>query len=454
VSLSVLVVDDDATTRETLADFFESLGYVARTAATATDGRRAAAAHAPDVVLADVRLPDANGLTLFEALRADDPHVAVIFLTGHADVATAVGAMRAGAADFLEKPVDLEALDAAVRRAAEHGRMTRELAVLRAREAGALWEDAAPPTGLRAVAPPSFERLVELAARNDDAPVLVMGETGTGKGYVVRRIHELSARRDAPCVEINCASLSPQFVESELFGHEKGAYTDAKQAKRGLLEVAGRGSVFLDEIAELAPEVQPKLLKAIEERTFRRLGGTATLASQARVLVATHVPLDRAVEQGRFRADLFYRLQVLTITLPPLRERRADIPGLARSLLPRGATLGDAALAVLVEYRWPGNIRELKNALWRATILADGAPIRPEHLGLGGPADLPPRALAADGPGAPSAGVLTLADAERRAIDAALSATGGNKARAAALLGIARSTLNEKLRREPTAVEH
>jgi two-component system response regulator HydG len=445
MSLSVLVVDDDTTTRETLADFFASLGYVASTAGTATAGRQAAAAHAPDVVLADVRLPDANGLTLFEALRADDPHVAVIFLTGHADVPTAVQAMRAGAADFLEKPVDLEALDAAVRRAAEHGRLAREVVVLRAREASALWEDAAPASGLSAVAPPSFERLVELAARNDDAPVLVTGETGTGKGYVVRRIHELSARSNAPFVEINCASLSSQFVESELFGHEKGAFTDAKQAKRGLLEVAGRGSVFLDEIAELAPEVQPKLLKAIEERSFRRLGGTATLHSDARVLVATHVPLAAAVEAGRFRADLYYRLQVLTIALPSLRERRADIPALAHSLLPRGAALSDAALATLVDYAWPGNIRELKNALWRATILAEGAPIGPEHLGLGGAA-VP--AAGSDG----TAPVLTLADAERRAIDVALAAAGGNKSRAAALLGIARSTLNEKLRRESSSL--
>ena len=442
---SVLVVDDDATVRETLADFFASLGYVVHTAATATAGRQAAAAHAPDVVVADVRLPDAHGLTLFEALRADDPFVAVVFLTGHADVPTAVGAMRAGAADFLEKPVDLDALDDAVRRAAEHARLARELAVLRARDASALWEDVAPPSGLRTVGPPSFERLVELAARNDDAPVLVIGETGTGKGYVVRRIHDRSARGGAPFVEINCASLAPQFVESELFGHEKGAFTDAKQAKRGLLEVAGRGSVFLDEVAELAPEVQPKLLKAIEEHTFRRLGGTATLTSQARVLVATHVPLAEAVAAGRFRADLFYRLQVLTIAIPPLRERRDEIPRLARALVPRGVALSDAALAALVDYPWPGNIRELKNALWRATILADGACLGPEHLGLG------TAAIRASTP-TPTGGmasVLTLADAERRAIDAALSATNGNKARAATLLGIARSTLNEKLRRGP-----
>jgi DNA-binding NtrC family response regulator len=225
---------------------------------------------------------------------------------------------------------------------------------------------------------PSVERLVELAARNDDAPVLILGETGTGKGYVARRIHEQSPRAAAAFVEINCASLSPTFVESELFGHERGAFTDAKQAKRGLFEVAGRGTVFLDELGELAPDVQPKLLKAIEEQTFRRLGGTAELRSEARLVCATHQPLAELVEEKRFRADLFYRLQVLTITLPSLRERASEITALAEELLPRGAQLTADARAALVGYRWPGNIRELKNALWRAAILADGAEIAPE----------------------------------------------------------------------------
>jgi two-component system response regulator HydG len=431
---SVLIVDDDATVRETLVDFFEDLGHVARGAPTATEGRRVAAAHSPDVALVDLRLPDADGLRLLEALRADHPDLAVIFLSGHGDVATAVRAMRQGAADFLEKPIDLEALDAAVRRAAEHARLAREVAVLRAKEAGALWLVTTDVSPL-----PDLDRLVELAARNDDAPVLVMGETGTGKGYVARQIHERSRRGACPYVEINCASLSAQFVESELFGHEKGAFTDAKQAKRGLLEVAGRGSLFLDEVAELAPEVQPKLLKAIEERAFRRLGGTATLTSDARLIVATHVPLADAVARGSFRADLYYRLQVLTITLPPLRARRADIPALAETLLPRGARLADSARAALEAYDWPGNIRELKNALWRASILADGSAIEPHHLSL-----TPPTGVAV--PAAVDE-VVTLAEAERRAIAAALSATGGNKARAAERLGIARSTLLEKLRR-------
>jgi two-component system response regulator HydG len=286
---------------------------------------------------------------------------------------------------------------------------------------------------------PTLDRLIELAARNDDAPVLVLGETGTGKGYVARRIHELSPRSAAPFVEINCASLSAAFFESELFGHEKGAFTDAKTAKRGLLEVAGHGTIFLDEVAELGPEVQPKLLKVIEEGTFRRLGGTTTLRSAARVIVATHQPLAAAVEARRFRADLFYRLQVLTIALPPLRARRDEIPDLARALLPRGARLSEAGLRAILAYGWPGNIRELKNALWRATILADGAELGPHHLSL--PVDA--SADAADRPD----DALTLEDAERRAIRAALARTGGNKAQAATLLGIARSTLTEKIRK-------
>ena len=435
--LSILVVDDDTTVRDTRVEFFESLGHNARGAATATEARRALAAHAPDVALIDLRLPDARDLRLLEAIRADDPEVVVIVLTGHADVPTAVRAMQQGAADFLEKPVDLEALEAAVARAAESGRMRRELGVLRARDARAGWPDELPPAAVLSV-----DRLVELAARNDDAPVLIEGETGTGKGFVARRIHELSPRAGAPFVEINCASLSATFFESELFGHERGAFTDARQAKRGLLEVAGRGSVFLDEIAELSAEVQPKLLKVIEDHTFRRLGGTTTMRGEARVICATNQPLAAAVEARRFRADLFYRLQVLTITLPPLRERASEIPTLARALLPRGARLSEAGVRALVHYDWPGNIRELKNALWRASILAEGAAIAPAHLALpSAPVTPPSSAAVATGE------ATTLADAERRTILASLSATGGNKLRAAQRLGIARSTLAEKLRR-------
>jgi two-component system response regulator HydG len=438
MTLSVLVVDDDATVRETLVEFFETFGHTARAAGTASEARAMAAEHAPDVVLLDLRLPDASGLLLLDALRADDPDIGVIVLSGFADVRTTVGAMQRGAVDVLEKPVDLDALEAAVQRASERGRLRQELAVLRARDRQRDAGDGAP------VAAPlarTFADLVELAARHPDAPVLLQGETGTGKGYVARQIHDRSARKDAPFVEINCASLTSTFFESELFGHERGAFTDARTAKRGLLEVAGTGTVFLDEVAEMPLEVQPKLLKVIEEHAFRRLGGTTSLRSSARLIVATNEPLAEAVERKRFRADLYYRLQVLTIVLPPLRERRDEIPALARALLPRGATLGAAAEAALMAYAWPGNIRELRNTLWRASILAEGRTIEPGHLGL------QPAASAATGGATTPNAVLSLAEAERRAIASALAAADGNRTRAAVLLGIARSTLLEKLKR-------
>ena len=427
---SLLVVDDDQTVRETLGDYFDALGYVVRSAATATAGRQAAAEHAPDVVLVDLRLPDASGLTLLEALRADDPELGIIVLTGHADVPTAVRAMQQGALDFLEKPVDLEALAVAVARAAELVGLRREVSVLRARRG-----ETDPRGDVDAGAPPSLERLIELAARNDDVPVLIVGETGTGKGFVARRIHERSARATQPFVEVNGASLSATFLESELFGHERGAFTDAKQAKRGLFEVAGRGTLFLDEIGEVVPEVQPKLLKVLEERTFRRLGGTSELRSDARVIAATNQPLAKRVQEGTFRADLYYRLQVLTLSLPPLRERRDELETLARAFAPPGSRLGRAALRAIEQYDWPGNVRELKNTLWRAALLAEGVEIQPRHLSL------PELA------GPPVPAPVTLAEVERAAIVDALAAMGGNRVRAAQRLGIARSTLLEKLKR-------
>jgi DNA-binding NtrC family response regulator len=433
VSLSLLVIDDDETVRSTLVEFFETFGFTARGASTATEGRRLAAEHAPDVVLLDLRLPDADGIRALEALRADDPDLAVIVLTGYADVRTAVAAMQHGAADLLEKPVDLERLAAAVSRAAERTRLRQEVAVLRARGRA----EATTP-GMA----PTVSDLIDLAARNPDAPILLQGETGTGKGYIARQIHDRSVRNRSPFVEINCASLSATFVESELFGHERGAFTDARQAKRGLLEVAGEGTVFLDEIAELSPDVQPRLLKVLEERTFRRLGGTTMLRSSARVVVATHQSLVEAVADKRFRADLYYRLQVLTITLPPLRERRDEILPMAMAMLPKGSSFTNESEDLLADYRWPGNIRELKNAIWRAAILAEGRPIEPAHLGLihtTHVATVPHR------PTEPR----TLAQAEREVIREALTASGGNRTHAARILGIARSTLLEKLRRSP-----
>lgn len=426
---TVLVVDDDDTVRETLAEYFGICGMQVLSAATAADARNAVARHLPDVVVLDLRLPDAQGLSLFEQLRTDDPDGAVILLTGHADVRIAVGAMQHGAIDVLEKPVNLETLRDAVMRGVQMVRLQREVAVLRARDAGASAREPA-------VLQPSFDKLIELAARNDDAPVLILGETGTGKGFIARRIHDRSRRGSQPFVEINCASLSSTFFESEVFGHERGAFTDARQSKRGLVEVAANGSIFLDEIGEMGLDVQPKLLKVIEEQRFRRLGGTTELRSAARVICATNEPIQTLVAEKRFRADLFYRLQVLTITMPPLRERLDELPELIAQFLPRGATLSSDAEQALAAYSWPGNIRELKNALWRSAILAEGRVITSAALNL---------PLSGGSP-AVASGDLTLAGAESRAIDAALAVTGGNRAKAAELLGIARSTLHEKLR--------
>ena len=433
MTLSLLVIDDDDAIRETLVEYFEARGDTARGAATAAEGRRLAAEHAVDVVLLDLRLPDADGVETLDALRAEDADVGIIILSGFADVRVAVAAMQHGAADVLQKPVDLELLAAAVLRSAEPGRLRREVALLRERGRSVA---TMPASGFA----PTFDQLITLAAKNADAPVLLQGETGTGKGFIARQIHDRSIRQHAPFVEINCASLSAAFFESELFGHERGAFTDARQAKRGLLEVAGEGTLFLDEIADLALDVQPKLLKVIEDHAFRRMGGTLALRSRARIIVATHRHLNTAVAEGQFRADLFYRLQVLTITLPPLREQRAQILPLANAALPRGARLTDGARDALEQYTWPGNIRELKNAIWRAAILADGQPISSEHLGL--PVlDQSTGALLRASP-------RSLAELEQSAIRDALVASANNRTKAAQLLGIARSTLIEKLKRQ------
>ncbi len=420
----MLVVDDDDTIREVLVDLFSGAGWAVGAAASGTEALRFAEQNAPDVAIVDLRLPDMGGVELLHALLAIDADVGVLILTGHADVQTAVRAMRDGASDVLEKPVDLESVQAAAERALKLGALAREVRMHRARQSS---------EHVKTTIGPSTEHLIALAARNPDAPVLITGETGTGKGFVARAIHDRSSRREAAFVEINAASLTPTFVESELFGHERGAFTDARQAKRGLLEIADHGTLFLDEVAELPLEVQPRLLKVIEERSFRRLGGTQTLRTDARIVAATHVALHDAVSTRQFRADLFYRLQVLQIFLPPLREQLDALDDLIAQLLPRGATLSSAARRAIGRYEWPGNIRELKNVLWRASIMAEGRAIQPGDLLLEAPEQ------------ASSENDLSLDSAEKKAIIRALTAHNGNKTLAARSLGIARSTLAEKL---------
>jgi DNA-binding NtrC family response regulator len=441
---SVLLVDDDPSVLRLLCRYFDRLGWETYQALSGEDGVRTYEAQRPDLVLLDVNLPGVSGLHILEVLMARD--ATVMMLTGQAEVSVAVDAMRAGAEGFLTKPVDLDHLGAAAERAVEKVELRRanNLLAERVAEQGR--------TGTLGESPRMRElaRQVELLAAAPDTTLLLLGESGTGKSFVAELTHGLSPRARAPFVEINCAGLSATFLDSELFGHERGAFTDAKEMKRGLFEVADRGTIFLDEIGDLAPELQPKLLRVLETRSFRRLGGTREISVDVRLIAATNRDLAAEVRTGRFREDLFYRLSVFPLTIAPLRDRsREDVMALIREslrqLAPRHpgspAMLSDRALEPMLTYTWPGNVRELRNVIERALVLARGADsILPEHL---------PEAMRA--PGAPRAqrldsSVLTLEEVERQHIERTLYISEGNRTLAATRLGISRATLHAKIK--------
>jgi DNA-binding NtrC family response regulator len=445
VSRSILLVDDDAEILGVLGRFFERRGWDVHRAA---EGRAAAAIYdreRPDLVLLDVDLPGISGLNLLEIFRTRGPDAAIIMLTGRADVKTAVEAMRLGAENFLTKPVELPHLEAAAERAFEKVELRRRNRFFLERQGE--------PAGLESLgeAPALREiaRQIELLAASD-ATVLLLGETGTGKGWVAQHLHRRSRRATAPLVEINCAGLSPTFLDSEMFGHEKGAFTDAREQKRGLFEVAHTGTFFLDEVGDLAAELQPKLLKVLESRRFRRLGGTKEIEVDVRLVAATNRDLEQAVRSGTFREDLYYRLAVLPIRLPPLRERgRAALRDLALGVLTevhrrigRGPTrVAAEALDLMSAYAWPGNIRELRNVLERVALLVgDADEVRPGHL--------PPEIGRGVPDGARGIDVETsLETVERQHIARVLAYHGGNRTRAARTLAISRATLYDKIER-------
>ena len=441
---SVLLVDDDPSVLRVLRRYFERGGWETFQALSGEDGVRTFDTHLPDLVLLDVNLPGISGLHVLEVLIARG--AAVVMLTGQAEVGTAVDAMRAGAEGFLTKPVDLDHLGAAAERAVEKVELRRANHTLAERvvEQGRAGTLGASPR-MR-----ELTRQVELLASSQDTTLLLQGESGTGKSWVAQLTHGLSPRARAPMVEINCAGLSATFLDSELFGHEKGAFTDAREMKRGLFEVADRGTLFLDEIGDLSPDLQPKLLRVLETRTFRRLGGTREIQVDVRLIAATNKDLAAEVRAGRFREDLYYRLSVFPLTIPPLRERsREDVLELAHEALRQlhlrhtGSPdrLSDRALELLLAYAWPGNVRELRNVLERALVLSQGADaIGPEHL---------PEALRA--PGAPRAArldstVLTLEEVERQHIERTLYLSEGNRTLAAQRLAISRATLHAKIK--------
>jgi DNA-binding NtrC family response regulator len=444
---TLLLVDDDPAVLRAIGDYFEKLGYEVWREATGDQGIETFHRVRPDVVILDLNLPDASGLVVLERLRRDNG--AVILLTGQGDIETAVRAMQLGAENFLTKPVDMTHLAAATVRVAEKVRLSRQNALLRARDhEGEGLSTLGESPGMRELA-----RQVELLAASERSTVLLNGESGTGKGWVARVIHNLSPRASGPFIEVNCAGLSATFLDSEMFGHERGAFTDAKERKVGLFELADRGTILLDEIGELSPELQPKLLKVLETKRFRRLGGTRELTVDVRLIAATNRDLVAEVEAGRFREDLYYRLNVMPLTLPPVRDRAREdrlalLSRILEDLKPQlpgcPSECGAEALDRLVAAPWPGNVREMRNVIERAMILSRGqAAIGLEHL----PADLRQRGAAGGGGGGDKRHQpQSLEEVERQHIERTLRQHGGNRTRAAQELGISRATLINKIK--------
>jgi DNA-binding NtrC family response regulator len=437
-----LVVDDDSASRTGLASLLERWGYKSLTASDAQAALKACEQSQPDAMVLDLIMPGMTGLELVQKLGDKVQQMAVIMLTGQATIDSAVQAIKLGAYDYLAKPLEANRL----RTALEKGLRQVELA----REANALRQRLESPLGsygsLIGKSPPMrqlYQNIGSVAAT--DAPVLVSGESGTGKELVARTLHDLSPRRDGPFLALNCAAIPPTLMESEILGHEKGAFTGALERRLGCFEQADGGTLFLDEITEMVPEVQAKFLRVLEEKEVRRIGASGSVPVSVRVVTATNRAPAQAVKEERLRSDLFYRLSVFHLELPPLRDRGEDITLLARYFLEQFAEkYGRTVLPwapdfapALKEHGWPGNVRELRNALERLAVLASGPTLTAADVKqfclstlLAEPTDSEP---------------VSLAEAERQAIERALAATGGNKTQAARILGITPKTLNAKL---------
>jgi DNA-binding NtrC family response regulator len=432
----LLIVDDDTQLRQNLARRFQSQGMSVTEAGAGEEALARAAEGRCDVALLDLNLPGMSGIELLEKLKERQPELEAIMLTGHGSLETAIQAMKHGAYDYLTKPFQMRELEIHVQKAYEKAQLSR-------REWQWVEQLAYESPRYRLVgSSPAMRRVVQLIERvaPTDATVLIRGASGTGKELVARALHHNSARRQRPLVTVNCAALQEHLLESELFGHEKGAFTGAVLAKRGLIEVAEGGTLFIDEVAEMTPALQAKLLRVLEDGHFRRVGATAESHADVRVLAATNKPLEQEQKAGRFREDLFYRLNVVAIALPPLRERREEIPELVEHFLATrrvGGTpfrLEADALRTLCRYDWPGNVRELANVLERAQILAEGSVITLDDL---------PDNIAGDAPpaGDEAADPQSLQEVERRHVRAILEAEKGNKVRAARVLRISRRAL-------------
>ena len=448
---NILVVDDERNIRTLVSRVLSQDPIEVHGAGTGKDGLQMADEVDPDVVLLDLRLPDMDGMDVLRTLKSRYPHVAVIIITGYGQIQSAVEAMKSGAADYLEKPFEhLEKLKLAVTRALEEVRAKREVRRLHGLQekqyrVDQLIGDSDSTRGLR--------ELIGKLARSEAQTILVHGESGTGKELVACGLHYESARRDFPFMEVNCAAITETLFESELFGHEKGAFTDAKSAKKGLMELADRGTLLLDEVSEMSLNMQAKFLRCLQERVVRRVGGTRDIRVDVRIVAATNRPLETRVKEGQFREDLFYRLNVIPIHIPPLRERRDDIMPLARHFLREAALRSHKAIQgftpeaerLMLTYAWPGNVRELRNLIERLVILGTSEHIEPAHLPVqftGQPDVVPQRESSS------SQEFRTLAEVERAYINQVMQRVEANKSKAAKILGISRQTLRKKLTEE------
>lgn len=453
----VLIIEDEEILAKNVKKFLERNGYDAVMAHTAADGLRIFEKADVDVVLLDINLPDRHGLEVLAALRERNANAVVICVTGHGDVQIAVDAMKAGAADFVTKPVALGELKALIDKAL--GQQKLVTAVRHYAAAGGddgasrLIGDSPQMQRLRDQIK-SIANVERTQVEGPPAPVLIRGETGTGKELIARALHLEGPRRDAPFIELNCATLPAQLLESELFGHERGAFTDARERKLGLVEAADGGTLFLDEVGDLELPLQTKILKLLEDRTVRRVGGLRDRVVDVRFVSATNRPLEEWVKSGQYRSDLYYRLRVLTVEAPPLRDRQGDVRMLAESFLAshaarygkKGMRFTAAAMARLEAHGWPGNVRELKNTIEQAVLTARGGAIEPDDLAIITRMDVvtPVVAQAGIGPVGESA-TTSLGELERGAIENALDRCGGNVTRAARLLGISRDTLRYRI---------
>jgi len=438
----ILVVDDEVNARTALAELLRDEGYEVETAADAFKALGKYESFSPHVVVTDLKMPGMDGIELVKKIRASEDPAAVVVMTAFGAVSSAVDAMRSGAADYLTKPLNFDELLVVLDKVLEAQALRREARQLRARV-----RDRVAPNNIVGGSPP-MQRVFEIVDQvaPSRATVLITGESGTGKELVANAIHQRSPRANGPFIKLHCAALAESLLESELFGHEKGSFTGAMARKEGRFELANGGTLFLDEIGEISPAIQVKLLRFLQEHEFERVGGTQTIRVDVRVIAATNRNLMDEVAKGRFREDLFYRLNVVSLEMPPLRDRRTDIPSLAKFFLDRyvkenGKSIEGFApdtLDLLCAYDWPGNVRELENAIERAVVLTTGSVIETRAL----PPNVRPRLTPAGMPVIPGA---TLAEIEKYAILETLKSTGGSTSKAAEILGISVRTIQYRL---------